>query len=100
MTLDSVKSYRGAPYKKNDQTDALGGWSSSSFQRLHSYLFVWSEVFIRIACDQPGQSCKEDGSGPFYECAHLCSIMYECGFVLLQISSTSFQSEKNDVAFT
>src|SRR3990172_1963378 len=81
MTLDSVKSYRGAPFKKNDQTDALGGRSSSSFQRLHSYLFVWSEVFIRIACDQPGQSCKEDGSGPFYDCAHLCSIMYECGFV-------------------
>src|SRR3989337_413108 len=81
MTLDSVKSYRGAPYKKNDQTDALGGRSSSLFPYIHSDLFVRPEIFGCVSCNQPCQPCKQDGGDPSYNCAHLCSIMFEYGFV-------------------
>jgi len=75
------KKLQNLAIKWHDKTNMPGGWSGSSFLRIYSYLFVRSEIFIRIASNQPCQSCKEDGSGPFYQYVHLCSIMYEYGFV-------------------
>jgi len=71
MTLDSVKKLQNLALQKwHGQVNAPGG-RSSSFLSIYSYLFVRSEIFIRISCDQPCQPCQQDGGGPFYNCAHV-----------------------------
>jgi hypothetical protein len=71
MTSDSVKGYKIGLRKRHPQVIVLGGLSGSFFLRIHFYLLIGSEVFIRISCDQPGQTCKQNGGDPFYDCAHV-----------------------------
>ena len=41
----------------------------------YPHLFIWSEIFICVSCNQPHKPCKQTGGDPFQQCAHFYSIM-------------------------
>ena len=70
MTLETAKSYKGDLTKMNTPVLQLEE-SKLLFTRIDPYLLIRPEIFVGIACHQPGQPCGKDRNGPFYDCAHV-----------------------------